>query len=151
MPFLTQVGQKFGPECPSNVAFGALFAIGFHSCVWTSTTFHFKRYSPCKIWKKPIDNVLFLYFFHNIGLNLVQILPQDHTRFDFFCWFLIKYANGIQLILITLIGIQKFWEKLLKSPKITIFWPNKIFSYLSKYHVFWLSDECFSIFCDAFC
>ena len=24
-------------------------------------------------------------FFHNIGPNLAQILPQDHTHFDFFC------------------------------------------------------------------
>ena len=26
----------------------------------------------------------FLYFFHNIGSNFAQILPQDHTYFDFF-------------------------------------------------------------------
>ena len=27
---------------------------------------------------------LFLYLFHNTGLNLAQILPQDHTHFEFF-------------------------------------------------------------------
>ena len=31
--------------------------------------------------------------FHNIGHNLAQILPQDHTQFDFFCWFSMKYVN----------------------------------------------------------
>ena len=28
-----------------------------------------------------------LLFFHNIGPNLAQILPQDHTQFDFFAGF----------------------------------------------------------------
>ena len=28
--------------------------------------------------KKTNDNACFFSFFHNIGLNLVQILPQDH-------------------------------------------------------------------------
>ena len=31
-----------------------------------------------KIWKKTNDNACFFSFFHNIGPNLVQILPQDH-------------------------------------------------------------------------
>ena len=40
------------------------------------------------IWnmKKPIDNPFF-YFFHNIGANLAQIFPQDHTHFDIFAGF----------------------------------------------------------------
>ena len=35
--------------------------------------------------KKAIDNAHFFIFFHNIGPNLAQILPKDHTQFDFFC------------------------------------------------------------------
>ena len=37
-----------------------------------------------KIWKKPNDIACFFTFFYNIGHNLAQILPQNHTRFDFF-------------------------------------------------------------------
>ena len=32
-------------------------------------------------------SVLPIFFFHNIGHNLAQILPQDHTQFDFFAGF----------------------------------------------------------------
>ena len=117
-------------------------------------------------------------FYHKNGPNLAQILPQDHTH-----WFFLLVSNeiclGIQLILITLIGIQQFWKMIAKAPKNTIFWPNlckngvpmghaqnqkttflqkqqnQIISFtklliLSKYHTFWLSYECFSIFCDVF-
>ena len=45
------------------------------------------RYSPCKIWKKSIDNAYSFAFFHNIGPNFAQILPQDHTHFDFLAGF----------------------------------------------------------------
>ena len=31
--------------------------------------------------------------FYNIGANLAQILPQDHTFFVFFSWFPIKYVT----------------------------------------------------------
>ena len=48
----------------------------------------------------------FLYFFHNIGPNFAQILQQDHTQFDFFCLVSSEICKVIQLILITLIGIQ---------------------------------------------
>ena len=51
LPFLTQIGQNFGPKCPSNVAFLAIFDLNFHSSICTNTTFCFKRYSPCKMWK----------------------------------------------------------------------------------------------------
>ena len=37
--------------------------------------------------KKIIDNSNFLYFFHNLGPNLAQILPQDNTHFIFFAGF----------------------------------------------------------------
>ena len=77
-PFLTQIGHKFGPIWSFNlcVAFVAIFALNFHSGVCTTTTFSFNRYSPCKIWKKLIDNACFLTF-HNIGPNLAQILPTQ--------------------------------------------------------------------------
>ena len=42
--------------------------------------------------------------FHYIGPNLVQILPQDHTHFDF--------LTGFQL------------KNLPQPLRITIFWPN---------------------------
>ena len=45
-------GSKFGPKYPSNMTFLAKFALNFHSGVCTTTTFCFKRYPPCKIWKK---------------------------------------------------------------------------------------------------
>ena len=35
--------------------------------------------------------------FHNIGSNLAQILPQDHTNFDFICWFPMKYVREFNL------------------------------------------------------
>ena len=35
--------------------------------------------------------------FHNIGSNLAQTLPQDHTDFDFICWFPIKYIREFNL------------------------------------------------------
>ena len=44
--------------------------------------------------KKTIDKCLFLYLFHNIGPNLAQIFPQDHTYFGLFCWFPMKYVRG---------------------------------------------------------
>ena len=94
LPFLMQIGQKFGPKLPSNVAFLAIFGLNFYSGVCTTTTFCFNMYSPCEIWKKTIDNAHFSTFFHNIGPNLSQIFPQDHTHFDFFCWFPIKYVRG---------------------------------------------------------
>ena len=33
---------------------------------------------------------------HQKSSNLAQILPQDHTHFDFFffCWFSVKYVRG---------------------------------------------------------
>ena len=45
--------------------------------------FALKGIPHVKYEKKTIDNGLFLYFFHNIGTNLAQILPQDHTHFYF--------------------------------------------------------------------
>ena len=54
---------------------------------------------------------LFLYFFYNFGSNLAQIKPQDHTQFDLFCWFPIKYFKRFS-------SCENF---LLKPLKITIF------------------------------
>ena len=51
----------------------------------------YKTYSLRKIWKKPNDIACFFTFFKSniIGPNLGQILPhQDHTQFDFICWFI---------------------------------------------------------------
>ena len=62
LPFLTQIKQKFGPKHPSNMAFLAILALNLNSGVCTTTTYCFKRYSPCKIWKKPIDIPVSLLF-----------------------------------------------------------------------------------------
>ena len=56
--------------------------------------------------KKNYRQCPFLYFFHIIEPNLAQILPQDHTHFDFFCPVSSEICWGIQLILITSIGIK---------------------------------------------
>ena len=45
LPFLTQIGQKFGSKHPSNVAFLTIFALSFHSGACTTTTFCFKGIS----------------------------------------------------------------------------------------------------------
>ena len=90
-PFLTQIGQNFGPKHPSNVAFLAIFTLNFHFC--TTTTFCFERYSQCKIWKKTYWQCLFLYFFHNIGPNLAQIGSRPYPLW-FFWWFPMKYVRG---------------------------------------------------------
>ena len=75
-------------------------------------------------YEKKLLIMPFLYFFHNIGPNLAQILPQDHTHFTFFVYFPMKYVWDS-------ININNFnWnpevlqKKLLKPLKITIFWPN---------------------------
>ena len=40
---------------------------------------------PHAKYEKKLSIMPILYFFHNVGPNLAQILPQDHTQFDFFC------------------------------------------------------------------
>ena len=37
--------------------------------------------------KKIIDNASLLCYFHNLGPNLAQILPQDHTHYNVFAGF----------------------------------------------------------------
>ena len=105
------------------MSFLAILAINFHSGGFTMTTFCFKRHFPSKIWKKQWY-CLFLYYFHNIGHNLAQILPQDHTWFDFFAGFQWSMLGNS-------INIKNFnWnpvvlKNLLRKPlKITIFLPD---------------------------
>ena len=76
-----------------NVVFLDIFALNFHSGVCTTTCFCFKRYPPCKIWSKCL-----FYFFRNIGPNLAQFLPQNHTHFFFFAssqWNMLKALINI--------------------------------------------------------
>ena len=82
-------------------------------------------------------------FFTTLGLIWPKFCPKTTPALIFFCWFLMKYANGIQLMLITLIGIQKFWKKLLKSPKITIFWPKSKYRVLAELWMFFYFVWCF--------
>ena len=88
-PFLTQIGQKFAPKRPSNVLFLAIFALNFYSGICTTTTFCFKMYSPCKIWKNPIDNTRFFTFFTILGQQIwPKFYPKTtHTLIFFFAGF----------------------------------------------------------------
>ena len=95
LPFLTQIGQTFGPKHPSNMIFLAIFALNFHTGVSTTITFCFNRYSLCKIQKNPIDNDCFFTFFTTLGL----IWPQDHTHFDFFWCFPMRFVRGFSELL----------------------------------------------------
>ena len=116
--FLTQIGQKFGPKHPSDLAYLPIFVLTFRSGICTTTTFSFKRYSPCKIWKNPIDNTHFFTFFHNIGSNLAQILPQDLTHFDFFAgfqWNMLRDSININNFNWNLVLLKKLWPKLHKN------------------------------------
>ena len=63
LPFLTQIRQTFGTNTHQMQHFYAIFALNFHSDLCTATTFCFKRYSPSKIWQKPIDKACFFTFF----------------------------------------------------------------------------------------
>ena len=83
LPSLTQIRQKFGPNHPSNVAFPAIFALNFHSSVCKTTNFCYKRYSPCEIWKKLIDNACFFTFFHDFTNRLnLEMEPKYLTKSD---------------------------------------------------------------------
>ena len=115
LPFLTHIGQTFGPKHPSNMIFLAIFALNFHTGVSTTTTFCFNRYSPCKIQKKPIDNDYFFTFFTTLGL----IWPRSHTLIFFaaFQWGLLgdfqNYWIPIKVIQISWIRIQLIWITLI--------------------------------------
>ena len=85
LPFLTQIGQMFGPKCPSNVACLAIFTLHFHSGVCTTTAFCFKRYSLSKIWKKLIDNNHFFTYFTT--LHLAKFCPKTTPILIFFAGF----------------------------------------------------------------
>ena len=119
--FLTQIGQKFGPKHPTDLAYLPIFALTFHSGICTTTTFCFKRYSPCKIWKKTLLIIpISLLFFTTLG----QIWPQDPTHFDFFAgfqWNMLRDSININNFNWNLVVLKK---KLLKPLKITIFWPK---------------------------
>ena len=83
LPFLTQIRQKFGPKCPSNVALLITFALNFHSGVCTTSTFCFK------------DDACFFTFFTTLDLIWPKFCHKTYTHFDFFCcWFSMKYVRG---------------------------------------------------------
>ena len=86
LPFLTQIWQKFGPKRSSNVTFLAMFDLNFHSGVRITTNFYFKRYSPYKIWKKPL-NAHFFTFFATLGLIWPKFCPKTTTTLIFLACF----------------------------------------------------------------
>ena len=112
---------------------------------------------------------LFLYFFYNIGSNLAQIKPQDHTQFDLFCWFPIKYfkrfsscenflLKPLKITIFLAQLLQKWGPHRLHPKQKTVFYVeiteldhklSKIFTLL-KYHMFLVSYECFSFLYDVF-
>ena len=80
---------------------------------------------------------IFLFSFHNIGPNLVQVLPQDNTH-SHYGWFLMKYVRGS-------ININNFFiEKTKPDDKL-----SKKFLFCQNI-VFWLSYECFSILTEIY-
>ena len=50
-------------------------------------------------------------FFHDIGLNLSQILPQRPHPLYFFQLISNSICWGAQLVLMTCVAIQQFWKK----------------------------------------
>ena len=95
LSFLTQIGQKFCPKRPSNVAFLAIFALNFHSSICTTTNFCFKRYSsPCKIWKKLIENACFFTFFTTLDLIWPKFCPKATPTLIFFAGFQWNMLRG---------------------------------------------------------
>ena len=80
LPFFT----KIWPWHPSNVAFLDIFTLHFHPGVCTTTTFSFKRYPPCRIWKKPIDNMpVSLLFFTTFNLVWPKFCPKTTSTLIF--------------------------------------------------------------------
>ena len=77
----------------SNVSFLAIFVLNFDSSVFATTTFCFKRYSPNKKWKKPIDNACFFTFFTTLGITWPKFCPKTTPTLIFFCWYPIKYVK----------------------------------------------------------
>ena len=86
LPFLTQIDKNVAVTS-FKCGISSFICLKFPLTCLYNHSFVFKKYCPCKIWKKPIDNTSFFYFFHNTGLNLGKILPQDHTHFVFFAGF----------------------------------------------------------------
>ena len=65
------------------MVFLPIFALNFHSRVCKTTTFLLKIVPHVKYERNLLIMPVSL-LFHNIGPNFAQILPQDHTHFDFF-------------------------------------------------------------------
>ena len=107
------------------MAFLSVFALNFYSSVCKRTTFCCKKYSPCKIWKKPIDNTCLFSFF----TTFCQIWPKVCLKTTPTLIFLLvsnEICLGIQLILITLIGISSNINKVIRVVL------NSLFSFLQK-------------------
>ena len=92
------------------MTFLATFTLNFHSDVCKTTTFCFKMYSPCKTWKKPIDNAGFFTFFYSIGPTLAQFLLQGHTHFDFLLVSSTDINNNFNWNLVVLKKISKTFK-----------------------------------------
>ena len=58
----------------------------------------FKRYPPCKIWKKTIDNGCFFFFFTTLDLIWLKFCPKTTPTLDFsadFQWNMLKDSINI--------------------------------------------------------
>ena len=103
-----------------------MFVLNFHSGVCTTTTLCFKRYSPCKIWKKPIDNASFFTFFTTLDLIWPKFFPKTkHTFFAGFQWSVLGDSIHINNINWNPVVLKKKKKKKIgKRPKITFLGPT---------------------------
>ena len=112
LPFLTQIEQNLSLtsfKCGISSQL-AMFALHFHSGVFTTTALCFERYFSCKIRKEPILIMsVFFTFFTTLGLIWPEFAPRPYPLY---LSLLVSISNelcqGIQLILITLTIIQYF-------------------------------------------
>ena len=87
-------------------------------------TFCFKRYSSCRIWKKPIDNACFTYFATLLDLIRPKFCTKTTPTLIF--------VASFQWNMLPSININNFnWNSvvmkiLLKPQKFTIFLPKQI-------------------------
>ena len=81
--FLTQFGQKSDPNILKTWHF-SLYLPKLSTQVFVQLLLLTLICIPCAKYEKNLLIMpIFLLFFHSIGPNLAQILPQDHTHFVF--------------------------------------------------------------------
>ena len=75
------------------MAFLAILAFNFHSDISKALFLAIKCISHAK-YEKSLLIMPNLFFFHNIGPNVAQIMPLRPHPLSFFFWFPMKYVGG---------------------------------------------------------